>query len=127
MVFERNMPRPRRLSAPSKIVATPKAVTRKSIRTTSVESKGHSAELVTPSSDVLISIHDRGLVGDTSVPRGWDNDHDKMIHSKPRLVETNVNTVIQTNMEGMGSEHEVTRATVFHSHVHLNYRDRTNH
>ena len=124
MVFERNTPRPRRLSAPSKIVAPPKTVRRKTLRTTSVESKGRSAEPVTPPSDVLIPIRDRG---DTTVARRWHDDHDGTIRSKPGLVDsTDVNTVIKTNMEGVGSEHEVTRATVFHSRVHLNYRERTN-
>lgn len=109
MVFERNTPRPRRLSAPSKIVAPPKTVRRKTLRTTSVESKGRSAEPVTPPSDVLIPIRDRG---DTTVARRWHDDHDGTIRSKPGLVDsTDVNTVIKTNMEGVGSEHEVTRAT----------------
>ncbi|KAL4062897.1 hypothetical protein J3A83DRAFT_1498763 [Scleroderma citrinum] len=103
-VFERNMPRPRRLSAPSKIVTPPKTAWRGSPRTVSVESKGRSIEPITPLKDVPVSTHHKALL-----VQGWV---DSTRHSKSRLVDNAIfDRVIKTKMEVMDPEDEVTRAT----------------
>ena len=115
------MPRPRRLSAPSKIVTPPKMAGRNSPRPVSVGSKGCGIEPLTSRSDTLI---DKALSADVAVPSASQDGHDKT--SKPHMLETDVNTTIKTNMEGVSFEDEVTRATVFHSRIHLDYRERAN-